>query len=130
MITYTGLVSLATHYMPWGIAANYADEGKFFEATAPWPVPGEKTGPAPPAPIRPIAEPAERRWGGAAGSVRSLHPGDRSAPVSASSASAAGLALSLGYHHHVAATDTPYGRHDPVVYRSRTEETRTRRHAG
>src|SRR3546814_9091832 len=26
MITYTGLVSLATHYMPWGIAANYADE--------------------------------------------------------------------------------------------------------
>src|SRR5690606_33736672 len=25
MITYTGLVSLATHYMPWGIAANYAD---------------------------------------------------------------------------------------------------------
>src|SRR3546814_1216143 len=29
MITYTGLVSLATHYMPWGIAANYADEGKF-----------------------------------------------------------------------------------------------------
>src|SRR3546814_18385079 len=50
MITYTGLVSLATHYMPWGIAANYADEGKFFEATEPWPVPGEKTGPAPPAP--------------------------------------------------------------------------------
>src|SRR3546814_20356137 len=52
MITYTGLVSLATHYMPWGIAANSADEGKFFEATATCPVPGEKTGPAPLAPIR------------------------------------------------------------------------------
>ena len=56
MITYTGLVSLATHYMPWGIAANYADEGKFFDATSPWPVPGEKTGAAPLAPIGPPRE--------------------------------------------------------------------------
>src|SRR3546814_14187873 len=81
--------------MPWGIAANYADEGKFFEATAPWPVPGEKTGPAPPAPIGPIVEQAERRWGSAAGSVRILNPGDRSAPVIVSSAPDAGMSISL-----------------------------------
>src|SRR3546814_7730518 len=95
MITYTGLVSLATHYMPWGIAANYADVGKFFEATAPWPVPGEKTGPAPLAPIGPIVEQAERRWGSAAGSVRILTPGDRSAQVIVSPALDAALSISL-----------------------------------
>src|SRR3546814_14739616 len=81
--------------MPWGIAANYADEGKFFEATAPWPVPGEKTGPAPLAPIGPIVEQAERRWGSAAGSVRILNPGDRSAQVIVSSAPVAGMSISL-----------------------------------
>src|SRR3546814_14328681 len=81
--------------MPWGIAANYADEGKFFEATAPWPVPGEKTGPAPLAHIGPIVEQAERRWGSAAGSVRILNPGDRSAQVIVSSAPDAGMSISL-----------------------------------
>src|SRR3546814_8157191 len=81
--------------MPWGIAANYADEGKFFEATAPWPVPGEKTGPAPLAPIGPMVEQAERHWGSAAGSVRILNPGDRSAQVIVSSAPDAGMSISL-----------------------------------
>src|SRR3546814_3563951 len=35
MITYTGLVTLAVMYMPWGIAANYARPDSFFEAVYP-----------------------------------------------------------------------------------------------
>src|SRR3546814_6136872 len=35
MITYTGLVTLAVMYMPWGIAANYARSDSFFEAVYP-----------------------------------------------------------------------------------------------
>ncbi|MFT4054950.1 MAG: PepSY-associated TM helix domain-containing protein [Novosphingobium sp.] len=32
MITFTGLVTLASMYMPWGIAANYAQDSVFYEA--------------------------------------------------------------------------------------------------
>jgi uncharacterized iron-regulated membrane protein len=93
MITYTGLVSLATHYMPWGIAANYASEDKFFEATFPWPAPAEKAGPAPLTPVAPLIAHAERRWGVAAGSIRILNPGDRTARIIVSSAPDAGMSV-------------------------------------
>ncbi len=93
MITYTGLVSLATHYMPWGIAANYASEDKFFEATFPWPAPAEKAGPAPLTSVAPLVAEAERRWGVAAGSVRILNPGDRTARIIVSSAPDAGMSV-------------------------------------
>ncbi|WP_447765109.1 PepSY-associated TM helix domain-containing protein [Sphingopyxis panaciterrae] len=85
MITYTGLVGLAAHYMPWGIAANYADADKFYAAAYPYPAPPEKTGAAKLAPIGPMVAAAERRWGMAVGSVRVLNPGDRSAQVIVSS---------------------------------------------
>lgn len=35
MITYTGLVTLATLYMPWAVAANYASEDSFYAAAYP-----------------------------------------------------------------------------------------------
>src|SRR3546814_11113929 len=35
MITYTGLVTLAVMYMPWGIAAIYARSASFLEAVYP-----------------------------------------------------------------------------------------------
>ena len=35
MITYTGLVTLATQYMPWGVMANYASTDTFFEEVFP-----------------------------------------------------------------------------------------------
>ena len=86
MITYTGLVSLATHYMPWGVAANYSDQAKFVDAAFPWPAPGERAGAAPLVPVAPLVERAEHGWGVAAGSIRILNPGDRSARIIVSSA--------------------------------------------
>ena len=130
MITYTGLVSLATHYMPWGIAANYADEGKFFDATSPWPVPGEKTGAAPLAPIGPMVEQAEHRWGTAAGSVRILNPGDRSAQVIVSSAPDAGMSVSLRSLTFDGVTGRPVGALDPSGAATATEDTMIGIHAG
>ncbi|HWV60113.1 MAG TPA: PepSY-associated TM helix domain-containing protein [Sphingopyxis sp.] len=130
MITYTGLVSLATHYMPWGIAANYTDEGKFFEETAPWPVPGEKTGPAPLAPIGPMVEHAQHRWGTAAGSVRILNPGDRSAQVIVSSAPDAGMSIALRSLTFDGVTGRPVGAQDPSGAATVTEDTMIGIHAG
>lgn len=93
MITYTGLVSLATHYMPWGIAANYASEEKFFEATFPWPAPPEKAGPASLTAVAPLVGRAERIWGAGAGSVRILNPGDRTARIIVSTAPDSGMTV-------------------------------------
>ncbi len=86
MMTYTGLVSLGVTYMPWGVAANFADQTKYFESSFYYPLPPEKTGPARMAPLRPMIEAAERRWGMEAGGVRILNPGDRSARVIVSTA--------------------------------------------
>ncbi len=93
MITYTGLVSLATHYMPWGIAANYADESKFYDAAFPWPAATDRAGAAPLIPVAPLVERAERTWGADAGALRILNPGDRSARIIVSSAPDAGMSV-------------------------------------
>ncbi len=130
MITYTGLVSLATHYMPWGIAANYANQDKYFEAAFPWPVPAEKTGPAPLAPIGPIVERAERSWGVAAGSVRILNPGDRSAQVIVTSAPDAGMSVRLRSLTFDGVTGVPVGAYDPSGAATATEGTMIGLHAG
>jgi uncharacterized iron-regulated membrane protein len=130
MITYTGLVSLATHYMPWGIAANYADEGKFFEATRPWPVPVERSGPAPLAPVGPIVERAEHIWGSAAGSVRILNPGDRTAQVIVSSAPDAGMSIRPRSLTFDGVTGKAVGAHVPSGAAAATEGTMIGLHAG
>lgn len=83
MITYTGLVTLATMNMPWGIAANYADPDVFFEAIAPGSRASERSGtPALLAPVAPMMQAASQRWNGApVGSVRIAFPGDKNATV-------------------------------------------------
>src|SRR3546814_5041497 len=104
-------------------------EGKFFEASAPWPVPGEKTVPAPLAPIGPMVEQAERHWGSAAGSVRILNPGDRSAQVIVSSAPDAGMSISLRSLTFDGVTGRPVGAQDPSGAATATEDTMIGIHA-
>ncbi len=89
MITFTGLVTLATMYMPWAIAANYAEPQTFFESlfsSAPEvPRSGEM---APLAPIDAMMRQASKQWGGAMpGSITVTNPGDSSASVTLQSSS-------------------------------------------
>src|SRR3546814_20827125 len=106
------------------------DRGKLFEATAAGPGPGEKKGPAPCAPIGPIVEQAERRWGSAAGSVRIRNPGDRSAQVIVSSAPDAGMSISLRALTFDGVTGRPVGALDPSGAATATEDTMIGIHAG
>lgn len=130
MITYTGLVSLATHYMPWGIAANYAHEDKFYDAAFPWPSAPEKTGSAPLTPVGPLVAEAERRWGAAAGSVRILNPGDRTAEVIVSSAPDSGLSVRPRSMTFDGVTGKLLDVHDPAGAATATEGTMIGLHAG
>ncbi|WP_308911668.1 PepSY-associated TM helix domain-containing protein [Pseudokordiimonas caeni] len=82
MITYTGLVTLATLYMPWAIAANYADSGTYFEALFPQDA-MEATGVAAPlTPLRPVLEDALSYWpDGHLGTAQVSNPGDTAARI-------------------------------------------------
>jgi uncharacterized iron-regulated membrane protein len=130
MITYTGLVSLATHYMPWGIAANYASEEKFFEATFPWPSPAEKAGPAPLIAVEPLIGRAERTWGAGAGSLRILNPGDRTAQIIVSTAPDAGLSVRPRSLTFDGVTGKLVATHNPSGAATSTEGTMIGLHAG
>jgi len=90
MITYTGLVTLATMYMPWGIAANYASPDTFFETMFPARAEVERSGqPAPLAPLGPMFAEATAHWKGATvGGVRIVSPGDTTATVALTRSSA------------------------------------------
>lgn len=83
MVTYTGLVTLGTQYMPFGIAAQYQSEDTFFAQVFPVAPPAERTGrPAPLTSMAPMFEAASRAWGGAGvGYVSVDNPGDASARV-------------------------------------------------
>lgn len=88
MITFTGLVTLATLYMPWGIAANYANPDTFFETVFGRPAEVERSGRAEPlAPVGVMMRTASTRWGGAGvGFLSVANPGDATATVSLTSA--------------------------------------------
>ncbi|MGV1682859.1 PepSY-associated TM helix domain-containing protein [Sphingopyxis sp. NJF-3] len=130
MITYTGLVSLATHYMPWGIAANYADEGKFYDAAFPYPMPAERVGKAPLTAIGPLVGRAEAAWGLAAGGVRVLNPGDRAARVIVSSALDASMAARPRSLIFDGVTGELLHAHNPSGAATSTESTMIGLHAG
>lgn len=64
MITFTGLVTLATLYMPFGIAANYAQPANFFETVNGTSAPTERSGKAMALPpIDTLMERASQHWG-------------------------------------------------------------------
>ncbi|MFT4254575.1 MAG: PepSY-associated TM helix domain-containing protein [Caulobacter sp.] len=90
MMTYTGLVTLATQYMPFGISAVYADRGTYFDAMFPGGVKAERTGrPVSLAPLEPMFAAARAHWNGAGvGYVSIANPGDASARVTLTRSSA------------------------------------------
>lgn len=83
MITYTGLVTLAVLYMPWGVAANYAQPTSYYQQLWGDRQPPEPSGiKAPMAPVAPMVAEARRRWNGAdVGVITVANPGDSTATV-------------------------------------------------
>lgn len=83
MISFTGLLTLATLNMPWAISANYGrDVAAMFRAFQPGEVDRPAAGkPAPLAPLAPMLREAERRLGQPVGRVTIAHPGDAASVV-------------------------------------------------
>jgi uncharacterized iron-regulated membrane protein len=93
MITYTGLVTLATQLMPAPILAAYTGEESFFADALPQGKHPEKAGrPVPLAPIVPMIERAKRDWGQEeVGYVTITYPGDVAATVTITSSPEASM---------------------------------------
>ncbi len=83
MISFTGLLTLATLNMPWAISANYGkDMAAMFQAFQPGQIDRPAMGkPAPLAPLAPMLREAERRLGQPVGRVTIAHPGDAASVV-------------------------------------------------
>ncbi|WP_084581532.1 PepSY-associated TM helix domain-containing protein [Sphingomonas azotifigens] len=83
MISFTGLLTLATLNMPWALTANYGnDMAAMFHAFQPGQVDRPAAGkPAPLAPLAPMLRAAEQRLGQPVGRVTIAHPGDAAAVV-------------------------------------------------
>ncbi|AQR75481.1 PepSY domain-containing protein [Sphingomonas sp. LM7] len=84
MITFTGLVTLGSLSMPWGITAAYGDDvAPMYAEMIPGITQRAATGArAPLAPLAPMLREAQRRFdGGAIGRVYVLNPGDAGAVV-------------------------------------------------
>jgi uncharacterized iron-regulated membrane protein len=84
MITFTGLVTLASLSMPWGISAAYGEDlAAMYHDMVPGIAERAATGTkAPLVPLTPMLREAQRRFGGAAiGRVYVINPGDSGAVV-------------------------------------------------
>ncbi|MDV3457532.1 PepSY-associated TM helix domain-containing protein [Sphingomonas sp. HF-S4] len=85
MITFTGLITLASVSLPWGVDAAYGENvAAMYAEIAPGVAQRAPTGTkAPLAPLAPMLHEAQRRFGGAPiGRVYVLNPGDSGAVVS------------------------------------------------
>ncbi|WP_240700248.1 PepSY-associated TM helix domain-containing protein [Sphingomonas gei] len=85
MITFTGLITLASLSMPWAISAAYGEDvAALYREQVPGIAERAATGTkAPLAPLAPMLNEAQRRVGGAIGRVYVLNPGDKAAVVTA-----------------------------------------------
>ena len=82
VITYTGLITLIAMYMPWPIAANFADRAEFNQAAYGIPAEVEASGRAAPlVAIAPIVADAERRLGVPPATMVIRHPNDAAATI-------------------------------------------------
>lgn len=83
MITYTGLITLITMYMPWPVVMNYAKPAQFLQTAYGTPEDVPASGVRRPlVAIAPLIADAERRLGGPATRVIVQNPGDAAARVS------------------------------------------------
>ena len=109
MITFTGLLTLASLNMPWPISAGYGDKVmEMYEALAPGSVTRPAAGkPASLAPIAPMLTAAERAFGGGqVGRVYVFNPGDAASIVTVYQSDAD----SIGYMRGQASFDGATGR--------------------
>ncbi|MDQ1232340.1 PepSY domain-containing protein [Sphingomonas sp. SORGH_AS_0879] len=82
MITYTGLITLVTMYMPWPVLMNYAKPAQFLEVAYGTPADVAASGVRRPlVAIAPLVRDAERRMGGQATRIIVQNPGDSAARV-------------------------------------------------
>ncbi|WP_313441568.1 PepSY-associated TM helix domain-containing protein [Novosphingobium sp.] len=93
MITFTGLVTLAIMYMPWGVAANYAERSTYQEAVFGKSEDVARSGEAAPlAALGPIMQSASAQWDGKrVGYVRVTNPGDANATIAITRAPEGGI---------------------------------------
>jgi uncharacterized iron-regulated membrane protein len=86
MITYTGLVTFLTLYMPWGGLANFGSERAYRDALSPSaPLVERSEVAAPLAPLAPLMRDARARWDGReVGTIRIEYPGDAASRVTVS----------------------------------------------
>ncbi|MBB4619702.1 PepSY-associated TM helix domain-containing protein [Sphingomonas abaci] len=83
MITYTGLITLVTMYMPWPILANYKQPADFAQIAFGLPAERPATGTAAPlVAIAPLVADAGRRLGGPVARIIVHHPNDQAATIS------------------------------------------------
>ncbi|MBO9516891.1 MAG: PepSY domain-containing protein [Porphyrobacter sp.] len=132
MITFTGLVTLATMYMPWGIAANYTERNTFFEAVFGKSEEVARSGkPAPLAAIGPIMQSASARWDGKkVGYLRIANPGDATATISATRAAEGAIGSRGEEMTFSGVTGQPVGGSMPKGAALATESVMIGLHAG
>lgn len=109
MITFTGLVTLASLNMPWGITATYgSDLEAVYHDLAPGVAERARSNvPAPLAPIAPMLREARRQLGGTIGRVYVINPGDKAAVVTVFRSDAAQLGYNAGEMSFDGATGRP-----------------------
>lgn len=90
MITYTGLVTLMTIYMPWGANGSHGDRNALFADIIPtYATPGATGIPRPLIDLRIALDTAGRRWdGGHVATLKITQPGDAAARIVAERAGA------------------------------------------
>lgn len=92
MITYTGLVTLASLFVPWALNANFPDEYGLYGVVNPGLAAVERTErPAQVADLSAIVRDAEQRLGGPVGGIEVTEPGDDAARVMVTGSSASTL---------------------------------------
>ncbi|MEK6347859.1 MAG: PepSY-associated TM helix domain-containing protein [Burkholderia sp.] len=119
MITYTGLVTLMTMYMPWGnqMALKTPElQAAFNSQISAFIQPGKPSGtPAALAPIEPMVRAAQARWGQqGAGIVTVVNPGDAAARVAVARAEGGRVSSSPHYLLFSGATGKLLEVHDRV----------------
>jgi uncharacterized iron-regulated membrane protein len=83
MITFTGIVTLASLNMPWGITATYGNDlAAVYHDLSPGVAERARANlPAPLAPVAPMLREAQRQLGGTIGRVYVINPGDKAGVV-------------------------------------------------
>ncbi|MEE4451683.1 PepSY-associated TM helix domain-containing protein [Novosphingobium resinovorum] len=132
MITFTGLVTLAVMYMPWGIAANYASQDTFYETFLGRSETAEASGKTVPlADLGTMVRTASAQWQGRrVGYISISNPNDAAAQVDMSRAPEAAFGARGESVTFAGATGRMTGAHDATGAALATESVMIGLHTG